>query len=93
MGSLSNRQQKQLLTLAWSNPGYAKDRLFYVDKSAAGGGRARPGRGKVEGKPQIVSSQVGRHPSTYWGAFTVALNDTVVFHRRHWLLAVATHLV
>ena len=81
MGSLSNRQQKQLLMLAWSNPGYAKDRLVYVDfKGMLVQVALDPDAGKVEGKPQIVTSQVGRHPSTYWGAFTVALNDTVVFH-------------
>ncbi len=49
--------------------------------------------GEVSGKPQIVASQVGRHPSTYWGAFTVALNGTVVFHQRHGLFAIATYLV
>ncbi len=82
MGSLSNRQQKQLLILAWSNPGYARNRLLYVDfKGMLVQVALDPDAAKVEGKPQIVTSQVGRHPSTYWGAFAVALNDTVVFHQ------------
>ncbi|MGC2110807.1 MAG: protein kinase [Candidatus Korobacteraceae bacterium] len=82
MGSLSNRQHKQLVTLAWSNPGYAKDQLFYVDfKGELVGVPLDVENAKVLGKPKMVSSQVGRHPSTYWGAFTVAVNGTVVFHQ------------
>ena len=82
LGSLSNRQQKQLLVLAWSNPGYAKDRLFYVDfKGMLLQVALDPDAPEVKGRPQIVTSQVGRHPSTYWSAFTVALNNTVVFHQ------------
>ena len=82
MGSLSNRQQKQLLVLAWSNPGYAKNRLFYVDfKGMLVEVALDPDAAKVEGRPQIVAAQVGRHPSTYWGAFTIALNDTVILHQ------------
>jgi eukaryotic-like serine/threonine-protein kinase len=82
LGSLSNRQQKQLLMLAWSNPGYAKDRLFYVDfKSLLVEVPLDVDDARVTGKPQIVSNRVGRHPSTYWGAFTVSLDGTVVFHQ------------
>ncbi len=82
MSSLSDRQHKQLLNLAWSNPGYAKNRLFYVDrKGSLVEVRLDPSEGKLEGKPQIVSNQVGRHPSTYWAAFSVAVNGTVIFHQ------------
>ncbi len=82
MGSLSKHQQKQLLVLVWSNPGYARNRLFYVDsKGMLVQVALDPDTAKVEGKPQIVTSQVGRHPSTLWGAFTVALNDTVILHQ------------
>ena len=81
LGSLSNRQEKKLLTLAWSNPGYAKNRLLYVDfKGMLVEVALDSSNSRVEGKPQIVTSQVGRHPSTYWGAFTVSLDDTLVFH-------------
>jgi len=81
LGSLSNRQEKKLLALAWSNPGYGKDRLFYVDfKGMLVEVALDAGNGTLQGKPQIVTSQVGRHPSTYWGAFTVSLDDTVIFH-------------
>jgi len=82
LGSLSNRSSKQLLILASSSPGYANDQLFYIDsKGMLVEVPLEVGKARVTGKPQIVTSQVGRHPSTYWGAFTVALNDTVVFHQ------------
>jgi dipeptidyl aminopeptidase/acylaminoacyl peptidase len=38
-------------------------------------------QGRGTGKAQIVAPQVGRHPSTYWGAFSVALNGTVILHQ------------
>ncbi len=83
MGSLTDRQHKQLVTLARSNPGYSRDRLFYVDnKGALVDVRLEVTNAKVVGKASIVANQVGRHPSTYWGAFTVALNGTVIFHQR-----------
>jgi Tol biopolymer transport system component len=82
LSSLSNRQEKKLLALAWSNPGYSNNRLFYVDfKGMLVETAFDVGKGTLQGKPQIVTSQVGRHPSTYWGAFTVSLDDTVVFHQ------------
>jgi Tol biopolymer transport system component len=83
ISSLSDRQHKHLVTLAWSNPGYSGNRLFYVDKK--GSLVQLPmnlSTGEVTGKPQIVANQVGRHPSTYWGAFSVGQNGTVVFHQR-----------
>jgi serine/threonine protein kinase/dipeptidyl aminopeptidase/acylaminoacyl peptidase len=83
LSSLTDRQQKRLVTLARSNPGYARNRLFYVDlKGALVQARMDTEIGEVSGKPQIVASQVGRHPSTYWSAFTVSQNGTVVFHQR-----------
>ena len=81
LSSLSDRQHKQLITLARSSLGYSKDHLFYVDKSALVEVAMDPESGKLRGKLQIVSSQVGRHPSTYWSAFTVSLNGTVVLHQ------------
>jgi len=82
LSSLSHPGQKKLLTLAWSNPGYAQDRLFYVNfKGLLVEVPLDAEEARVQGKPQIVANQVGRHPSTYWGAFTVAVDGTVVFHQ------------
>ncbi len=83
LSSLNNREQKQLLVLAWSNPGYARDRLFYVDfKGSLVDAPLDVAQAKLTGKPQIVVDQVGRHPSTYWSAFSVALNGTVIFDQK-----------
>ncbi len=83
LSSLTDRQEKRLVVQARSNPGYARHRLFYVDlKGALVQMAMDASTGEVSGKPQIVASQVGRHPSTYWSAFSVALNGTVVFHQR-----------
>ncbi len=83
LSSLTDRQHKRLVVQARSNPGYARQRLFYADlKGSLVQMPLDPATGEVSGKLQIVASQVGRHPSTYWSAFTVALNGTVVFHQR-----------
>ena len=36
--------------------------------------------GQLQGGPQVIAPQVGRNPSTYWAALTVAENGTVVYH-------------
>ena len=80
--SLSNPDTRHLVELAISNPGYSRDHLFYVDRKRALVALPVDGKkGRVTGKPQIVAPQVGLHPSTYWGAFSVALNGTVIFHQ------------
>jgi eukaryotic-like serine/threonine-protein kinase len=83
LSSLTDRQHKRLVVPARSNPGYARHRLFYVDmKGSLVQIPMDAETGEVSGKPQIVATQVGRHPSTYWSAFSVSLNGTVVFHQR-----------
>ncbi len=82
LSSISGREHKYLVVNALSNPGYANGRLFYVDnKRALVNVPMDAATGKIKGKAQVVAPQVGRHPSTYWAAFTVALNGTVVFHQ------------
>jgi Tol biopolymer transport system component len=78
--SISDREHKKLVTLAISTPGYSKGHLFYVSDKGSLVAAAVDAHGTLAGKPQIVAPLVGRHPSTYWGAFTVALNGTVVMH-------------
>jgi eukaryotic-like serine/threonine-protein kinase len=36
--------------------------------------------GRVSGEPRVVGEGVGFQPSTYWGAFTVAENGTLVYN-------------
>lgn len=80
LGSLRARAMK-LLVLAHSNPGYASGNLYYMDER-----RALVfcpldiDAGKLIGEPQVVGQGVGFQPSTYWAAFTVAENETVVYN-------------
>jgi eukaryotic-like serine/threonine-protein kinase len=79
LSSLSGKERK-LLLLAHSNPGYANGYLFYVDEKRSL--RATPvdiSKGATPGEPQAVADQVGFQPATYWGAFAVADNGTVVY--------------
>ena len=82
ISSLSNPATRNLVVLAISTPGYSHGHLFYVDNKGALTAVPIDGNtGRITGKAQIVAPQVGRHPSTYWGAFSVALNGTVVLHQ------------
>jgi len=79
--SLGDAQHKHLVKQARSNPGYAREHLFYIDdKLSLVSVPMKMSNYTVNGKPEIVAQQVGHHPSTYWGAFTVANNGTVVYH-------------
>jgi eukaryotic-like serine/threonine-protein kinase len=78
--SLSHKE-KRLILLTHSNLGYANGTLFYVDEKRVL--RATPvdvSKGTTTGETQIVADQVGFQPSTYWGAFAVAENGTVVYN-------------
>jgi serine/threonine protein kinase/Tol biopolymer transport system component len=80
LSSLSGNEKK-LLLLAHSNPGYANGNLFYVDEKRSL--RAIPidtARGTTQGEPQVVADQVGFQPAVYWGAFSVAENETIVYN-------------
>jgi hypothetical protein len=56
LSSLTDRQNKRLVVLARSNPGYARHRLFYVDlKGALVQMPIDAATGEVSGKPQIVA--------------------------------------
>lgn len=72
-------KEKTLLVPAHSNPGYASGYLYYVD--------ARKGliatsfdvsKGQVSGESHFIGRAVG-FQLTYWGAFSVAENGTVVY--------------
>ncbi len=74
-------KQKTMVTSALSSCGYGDGRLFYRDdKQALVAVPLDPDNGKLRDRPQVIVNQVGRNPSTYWTAFTVAENGTVVYH-------------
>ncbi len=80
LASLSAKEKK-LLMPARSSPGYSQGQLFYVDdKFVLEAVPVDVANGKLGGRPRRVVDQVGRNPSTYWAAFTVAENGTLVFH-------------
>jgi hypothetical protein len=80
LGSVSGKE-KSLLLLTHSNPGYANGYLFYVDDKRSL--RAIPidtSKGTTQGESHVVAGQVGFQPSTYWGAFSVAENGTIIYN-------------
>jgi serine/threonine protein kinase len=80
LSSLAGKE-KSLLVSTHSNPGYANGYLFYLDeKKSLRAVSMDASKGNTSGEPQIVADQVGYQPSTYWGAFSVAENGTVVYN-------------
>jgi Tol biopolymer transport system component len=72
-------KEKKLIVLARSNPGYGSGSLFYVDdKRELVAVPLDISAGKTSGEPRVIAPQVGFQPSTYWSAFAVAENGTVV---------------
>jgi eukaryotic-like serine/threonine-protein kinase len=80
LSSLSRRVEKRLL-LVHSNPGYADGRLFYVNAEKSLVAVALDVEdAKLNGTPKVIGEGVGFQPSTYWAAFTVSDNATVVYN-------------
>jgi eukaryotic-like serine/threonine-protein kinase len=80
LGSLTDKGKK-LVLLARTNLGYANGYLFYVDEKRSL--RAIPvnvSKGTTSDEPQVIADEVGFQPNTYWGAFSVAENGTVVYN-------------
>jgi eukaryotic-like serine/threonine-protein kinase len=72
---------KKLLLLSRSNPGYANGHLFYVgEKKSLRAISLDLSKETTLGEPRIVAEDIGYQPSTYWGAFTVAENGTLVYN-------------
>jgi eukaryotic-like serine/threonine-protein kinase len=77
--SLGGKENRELLK-ARSNVGYAKGYLFYTDDEGAL--KAVPfdaKNGTMTGDARMVVDRIGYQPSVYWGAFTVAENETVIY--------------
>ncbi len=74
-------KEKQQLIACRSSAGYAHENLLYVDdKGSLVAVGYKPGTGSVNGKPHVILEQVGVNPSTYWAAFSVAENQTLIYH-------------
>jgi Tol biopolymer transport system component len=80
LGSLDSKDQK-LVLLCHSNFAYDSRHLFYADDQRqlviVGFDSATA---RVSGKTIAVADVVGFQPSTYWAAFTVGGNGTVVYN-------------
>ncbi len=74
-------REKHKIVACRSTAGYSHENLFYVDnKGSLVAVGYKPGSTSVTGKPRLIAEQVGVNPSTYWAAFSVADNATVIYH-------------
>lgn len=74
-------KEKKLVTFAHSNLGYSTGNLLYVDdKRQLIAAPFDPSKAIISGEPRVIANSIGFQPSTYWGAFTVAENGTVVYN-------------
>jgi eukaryotic-like serine/threonine-protein kinase len=80
MSSLAAKE-KRLLLLSRSNPGYANGYLFFVgEKKSLRAVELDTSRQSTNGEARIVAEEIGFQPSTYWGAFTVSENSTLIYN-------------
>ena len=80
ISSLSAKR-KDLVVVAQSGFGYGRGHLFYLDdKYSLVAAPMDEDTGKLLDRPKVIAAQVGRNPSTYWAAFTVAGNGSLVYH-------------
>jgi Tol biopolymer transport system component len=80
VSSLEGKERK-LVALCHSNFGYDAHNLFYADEqrqlvSIAFDAAA----GTVSGSTTVIANVVGFHPSTFWAAFAVAQNGTLIYN-------------
>jgi Tol biopolymer transport system component len=79
-GSLSGKE-RTLVELCRSSFGYDAHNLYYADEQRQLVSIPfDPSTGKVLGSASAVANAVGFQPSTYWAAFTVAQNGTVIYN-------------
>ncbi len=80
VSDLEGKEKKEVVACR-SSAGYAQDHLLYVDdKGSLVAVGYKPGNSSVTGKPRVIAEQVGVNPSTYWAAFSVAENATLIYH-------------
>ncbi len=80
LSDLEGKEKKQVVACR-SSAGYAHQNLFYVDdKGSLVAVGYKPGSSNAIGNPRVIAEQVGVNPSTYWAAFSVAENATLIYH-------------
>ena len=78
--SLEGKTRK-LVQLCHSSFGYDAHNLYFADdQRQLVSVPFDPASGVVSGSPAVVANAVGFQPSTYWTAFTVAKNGTLVYN-------------
>jgi eukaryotic-like serine/threonine-protein kinase len=80
MTSLAGKERK-LVVLCHSSFGYDEHNLYYADEQRQLVRLAfDPSSGAVTGSPVVVANAVGYQPSTYWTAFDVSQNGTLIYN-------------
>jgi serine/threonine protein kinase len=80
MSSLEGKQRK-LVALCRSSFGYDSRHLFYAnDQLELVSVPFDPSSGAVSGSTSVIASGVGFQPATYWAAFDVAEDGTLVYN-------------
>ena len=80
LSSLAGKERK-LVALCHSSFGYDAHNLFYADdQRQLVTVPFDPSAGTVSGRPTVVAAAVGFQPSTYWTAFDVAENGTLIYN-------------
>jgi hypothetical protein len=68
---------------ARSSAAFAGGRIYYVDTNGAlVASTVDTAGGKMPGAPQVMAGKVSRSPSTYYAAFAVSENATLVYSAR-----------
>jgi eukaryotic-like serine/threonine-protein kinase len=80
LSSLDGKERK-LVALCHSSFGYDAHHLFYGDDQRQLVSVAfDPSNGSVSGSTSVIANVVGFQPSTYWSAFAVAANGTLIYN-------------
>lgn len=80
LSSLSANDARQLISIH-SNPGYANGQLFFAgEKQSLRAISFDVAKGVTTGEARVVAEGIGFYASTYWGAFSVAENGTVIYN-------------
>jgi len=80
LSSLAGKERK-LVVLCHSSFGYDAHNLFYADEQRQLVNIAfDASAGTVSGSPTVLANVVGFQPSTYWAAFAVAQNGSLVYN-------------
>ncbi len=80
MSSLAGKQRK-LVVLCHSSFGYDAHHFFYADEQRQLVSVPFDiSSGDISGSPTVIANAVGFQPSTYWTAFDVAQNGTVIYN-------------